>query len=677
MGTLPLRVLVIEDSEDDTLVLLSTLKRNGYKPTYQRVDSAAGMSAALEQPWDLVIADYVVPGFNAAAALSLLKEKGQDIPFIILSGVIDEASAVSALKAGAHDFVLKSRMARLIPAIEREMREAEIRRKHRQAEKALQQSEARYRSLAIATSAAVWTTNAQGEVVDDIPSWRALTGQSETAVKSWGWLAAIHPEDREQTAQMWKEAVATKSIYDIEHRVLLANGTYRYFSARGVPVVDGGEIQEWVGTHTDISDRVSMQSALRQRAEELTEANRIKDEFLAIVSHELRSPLNAMLGWVTLLRTRQFDAATTAKALETIERNARSQAQLIEDLLDISRIIRGQLRLNVCPVDLVSIIEAAIETVRLAADAKNIHLKTVLDPTASLVMGDSQRLQQVVWNLLTNAVKFTPNDGQVEIRLQGINSHAEIAVIDTGMGISAEFLPFVFDRFRQEDSSKTRSYSGLGLGLSIVRHLVELHGGTVHVYSQGVDCGSYFIINLPLLQETRDEFGAEGAEGEWVRRESGRVFNPKSKTQNPTSPQPQASSPSPRPSLLNDLRILVVDDQADARELLISILQQEGFEVMAVATADEAMSALIQTATRFDLLISDIGMPGEDGYSLIRKVRAMKPLCGGQIPAIALSAYARSEDATAALLAGFHYHIAKPVDHVQLFAAIASAAGRT
>ncbi len=665
MGTLPLRVLIIEDSEDDTLVLLSTLKSNGYKPTYERVDSAAGMSAALDQPWDVVIADYVVPGFNAAAALSLLKEKGQDIPFIILSGVIDEQTAVTALKAGAHDFVLKSRMARLVPAIEREMREAEIRRKHRQAEKALQESESRYRSLAIATSAAVWTTNAQGEVVDDIPSWRALTGQSESAVKGWGWLAAIHPEDRERTAQMWKEAVATKSIYDIEHRILLADGTYRYFSARGVPVVhESGEVQEWVGTHTDISDRVTMQSALRQRAEELTEANRIKDEFLAVVSHELRSPLNAMLGWVTLLRTRQFDAATTAKALETIERNARSQAQLVEDLLDISRIIRGQLRLNVCPVNLVSIIEAAIETVRLAADAKNIHLKAVLDPTASLVTGDSHRLQQVVWNLLTNAVKFTPNDGQVEIRLQRINSHVEIAVIDTGMGISAEFLPFVFDRFRQEDSSKTRSYSGLGLGLSIVRHLVELHGGTVHAYSQGVECGSHFIIKLPLLQGNRGR-GAEGAEG--AKFIASRL----------SQSAPRTAPLAERPCLLNGLRILVVDDQADARELLISILQQEKSEVMAVATADEAMTALSRKATQFDVLISDIGMPGEDGYSLIRKVRAMNPLSGGQIPAIALSAYARSEDATAALLAGFHYHVAKPVDPAQLIAAIASAARRT
>ena len=501
--TTPLRVLIIEDSEDDMFVLVDTLQSNGYQPIYTRVDSAAAMKEALQQPWEAIISDYVMPGFGALAALKVLQATGQDIPFIIISGAVDEDTAVNILKAGAHDFVLKSRMARLVPAIERELREVKIRQKHKLAEAAFYQSEARYRSLAIATSQAVWTTNAQGQVVEDNPSWRSLTGQSEAAIKDWGWLDVIHPEDRERTAKVWSKAVETRTYYYIEHRVQVANGDYRYFLAKGVPVVNqDGSVQEWVGTHTDVSDRIAMESALRRRAEELAEANRLKDEFLAIVSHELRSPLNAMLGWTTLLRSRQFDQATTARALETIERNARSQVRLIEDLLDTSRIIRGQMRLEIAPVDLFEIVQAAINNIQPAANAKNIRLQTKLAPMARDVAGDAERLQQIVWNLLSNAVKFTPNDGIVTISLERCHSHIEIAIADTGIGIDSEMLPQIFERFRQADSSVTRSYGGLGLGLSIASHLTQLHGGTVNVESPGTGKGATFKVKLPLLSAT-------------------------------------------------------------------------------------------------------------------------------------------------------------------------------
>jgi signal transduction histidine kinase/ActR/RegA family two-component response regulator len=388
--------------------------------------------------------------------------------------------------------------------------------------------------------------------------------------------------------------------------------------------------------------------------QESQQANRLKDEFLATLSHELRSPLNAMLGWLTLLRTRKFDEAARTRALETIERNARSQAQLVEDILDVSRIIRGQLRLNVRSVELVPVIESAIDTVRPAAEAKNIRLQKVLDPAAGPVSGDSGRLQQIVWNLLTNAVKFTPKGGRVQIRLERINSHIEITVADSGKGISADFLPYVFERFRQADSSSTRSYGGLGLGLAIVRHLVELHGGTVHADSPGEGLGATFTIKLPLMAVS-----TIANEPERVHPAVGGIVS-------------FENSPS-----LEGLRILVVDDEADARELLIQILKESGVEVVGVASADEAIRVLTEQASRLDVLVSDIGMPNEDGYTLLRRVRSLPPESGGRIPAVALTAYARTEDRRAALLAGFQCHVAKPVELAELIAVIANLTGRT
>ncbi len=388
----------------------------------------------------------------------------------------------------------------------------------------------------------------------------------------------------------------------------------------------------------------------RAEAEKL---NRLKDEFLSTVSHELRTPLNAILGWSNILRTSKVDAAKMHRALETIERNARSQAQLIDDLLDISRIITGKIRLNVQTVELLPVIEAAIDTVQPAADAKNIRLQSVLDPAASPVLGDSERLQQIVWNLLTNAIKFTPKQGRVQVGLQRINSHIEIVVADTGQGISAEFLPHVFERFRQADGSITRSFGGLGLGLAIVRQLVELHGGTVHAQSPGEGQGATFTVKLPLL--------AVG----------------------PTAIEPERVHPTVGDSVpfdcsfqLDGLRILIVDDDPDMRDLLAYTLEVCGAEVIAVATANAAISALTDSSLPMDILISDIGMPDEDGYSLLRRVRALKPENGGRIPAIALTAYARTQDRTAALLAGFQSHIAKPVEPAELIAVIANLAGR-
>ncbi|MBD1940936.1 PAS domain S-box protein, partial [Coleofasciculus sp. FACHB-712] len=372
-------------------------------------------------------------------------------------------------------------------------------------------------------------------------------------------------------------------------------------------------------------------AAQRDRAKAET-ANRIKDEFLAVLSHELRSPLNPILGWTKLLRTGRLDATKTQQALETIERNAKLQAQLIEDLLDVSRILQGKMTLNVAPVNLAGTIEAALETVRLAAEAKHIQIQTIFNPVSGTVLGDTNRLQQVVWNLLSNAVKFTPSGGRIEVRLEQVGTYAQIQVKDTGKGISRDFLPYVFDYFRQEDGTTTRQFGGLGLGLAIVRHFTELHGGTVQADSLGQNLGATFTIRLPL---------------------------------NLVEPEPSSDRRhSESATDLAGVRVLVVDDDADMRELAAFTLTQSGAEVTTAASGVQALTHLNQSVP--DLLLCDIGMPEMDGYALIRQIRKWSPQQGGTIPAIALTAYAGEINQQQALAAGFGMHISKPVEPEEL-----------
>ncbi|MCL6751055.1 PAS domain S-box protein [Nostoc sp. CCCryo 231-06] len=370
-------------------------------------------------------------------------------------------------------------------------------------------------------------------------------------------------------------------------------------------------------------------------------ANRIKDEFLAVLSHELRTPLNPILGWAKLLRTRKFDEATRVRALETIERNAKLQTQLIGDLLDVSRILQGKVRLNLYAVDLKIAIASALETVRLAAEAKSIEIKTVLSNDIGKVLGDSDRLQQVMWNLLSNAVKFTPTEGRVEVRLEQVGLEAQIQVIDTGKGIMLEFLPYVFDYFRQADAKTTRIFGGLGLGLAIVRHLVELHGGTVQAESLGEGQGATFTVRLPLLKNSELRVSSDEAS------------------------QPELSTDD---TLLAGVKILLVDDQPDVREFFSFALEQYGATVTLAESASEALEILTQSKP--DILLSDIGMPLMDGYMLLREVRKLPPEQGGQIPAIALTAYAGEINYNQAMAAGFQRHLPKPVDPADLASAI-------
>jgi PAS domain S-box-containing protein len=382
-------------------------------------------------------------------------------------------------------------------------------------------------------------------------------------------------------------------------------------------------------------------------------ANRLKDEFLATLSHELRTPLNAILGWSQMLQTHRLGESETKKALMTIERNARAQNQLIDDLLDVSRIITGKLRLDVRAVDLSSVITAAADAARPAAEAKNIRLQTLLDPQAGAISGDPDRLQQVVWNLLSNAVKFTPRDGRVQVRLERVDSHVEIIISDTGKGIEAEFLPHVFDRFRQSDGSMTRRHGGLGLGLAIVRELVELHGGSVSASSAGEEQGSTFTVSVPLLPVRTEPAGG-------VPR-----VHPAAE---------EIGVPQECPPELSGLRVLLVEDEADSRELLNLVLGACGAQITTASSAAESFETIKRE--RFDVVISDIGMPEEDGFSLIGKIRELSNEEGGDVPAIALTAYARAEDRVQALRAGFQMHVAKPVEPGELLAVVANLAER-
>ena len=374
------------------------------------------------------------------------------------------------------------------------------------------------------------------------------------------------------------------------------------------------------------------------------EANRAKDEFLAVLSHELRTPLTAILGWVQLLQSGALDSETQQRALATINRNTHAQVQLIEDLLDLSRIITGKLRLELQPVNLGLIVEAALETVRPTAQAKEVALFVSLAPEPKLVLGDAHRLQQVLWNLLSNAVKFTPKGGRIEVSMRQVSSSVEITVRDSGGGISAEFLPYVFDRFRQADSSSTRQHGGLGLGLSIVRHVTELHGGTVQVASEGIDQGATFTITLPLAPLNAPPLNAAPQN----------IIATSSETAETSSEIASVEN------FLSGVRVLLVDDERDAREMLGAVLRNYGAQVKICQSAREALDALPDWQPR--VLVSDIGMPGEDGYDLISQVRALPPAQGGAVPAMALTAYARATDREMALRAGFNTHVIKPVD---------------
>lgn len=519
---------------------------------------------------------------------------------------------------------------------------------HKRAEKLLRESEARFRRLFESNLIGVAFWNVDGFVIDANDAFLQLAGYTRDELATlgrinWQELTPLEYQHLDDRALLEVQTTGVSKIYEKE---------FIHRNGKRVPIVLGIALlndsqDNGVAFVLDITDRklaqkecdrlLDCERTARQQAEI---ANTIKDEFLAVLSHELRTPLNSVLGWSKMLRTRKFDEHTTNRALETIERNAKLQTQLIEDLLDVSRILQGKLNLNICPVSLVMVVEAALETVRLAAEANSIQLKTIFDPSLGQVMGDPNRLQQVLWNLLSNAVKFTPPGGRVEIRLMEVGNQIQIQVSDTGKGINPDFLPYVFDYFRQADGTTTRTFGGLGLGLAIVRKVVEMHGGKVQAESLGEGLGATFSVELPLLVRS-----------EQVRRQENEYLDCE-----------------PESSLLSNTQVLVVDDEPDIRDLVSFILQDYGVEVTAVSSAQEALQALSESIP--DVLISDIGMPKTDGYMLMREVRSRSPQQGGRVPAIALTAYAGEMNQQQALAAGFQMHISKPVDPDVLVKAI-------
>jgi PAS domain S-box-containing protein len=472
-------------------------------------------------------------------------------------------------------------------------------------------------------------------------------------------LKTVHPDDLQTINHAVKRSIETGAEFRVEFRVVRPQDGERWLLAKGQVYRNSDGVPErMMGITYDITPRKQVEEArqelLAQEQAARVEAEataRAKDEFLAVISHELRTPLSAMLGWAEVLRSRHPGDPVYERALATIERNAERQSQLIEDLLDTTRILSGKLRIEVQPLYLDVLLEESLDVVRPTAEAKDITLTASLDTSPDLIMGDANRLQQVFWNLLSNAIKFTEPGGRVEVRLERDESEARVIISDTGKGITPDFLPHVFDLFRQADSSSARRQGGLGLGLALARRLVEMHGGLIKADSLGEGQGATFTISLPARAGNRTTTEMKALELKKTLSASG------------------------KPNL-DGLRILVVDDEADARDLLAIRLQQYGAEVITASSVDAAMDVLSQDGTRPDLIVSDIAMPGEDGYSLMRRVRALNPEQGGRIPAIAVTAYSRTKDRVQALAAGFQMHVPKPVNASELAHAITSIIGR-
>jgi PAS domain S-box-containing protein len=482
------------------------------------------------------------------------------------------------------------------------------------------------------------------------PAFEQVLGFSEAELLVMSLFDLVHPEERRQTEAGYEKLSIGEPTTSMENRLRCNDGSYRWFSWSYYPVPEEGLA---FGVGRDVTELRQVHDVLRLRAEELEETNRSKDEFLATLSHELRTPLSSILGWSRLLLTNKLSESDRERAIQVIQRNAESQAKLIEDLLEVSRIISGKLRIESQPVTLPSIVESVINSLRPAADAKHLQLETAIDPAAGPVLGDPARLQQIVTNLLSNAIKFTPDEGRIQVRLQRKNSHARLEVQDTGVGIAAGEMPHIFERFRQVDSSNIRAHGGLGLGLAIVDYLVRQQAGAVYVESEGQGKGATFIVEFPLTSS------------EVITSDLGRVdlFSNQARVM-------LANSETFAEQRLTDLMILVVEDDPDTRELLKTILERSGAEVRAVASSS---AALAEMADRIpNVLISDIGMAGENGYDLIKKVRSLEPERGGRVPAVALTAYAAAADRRKALLAGFQTHLGKPVEPDELLAVIAN-----
>jgi PAS domain S-box-containing protein len=522
-------------------------------------------------------------------------------------------------------------------------------------EDALRASDLRFRIMADSAPVLIWMSDATRAFTWFNRPWLEFTGRSMEQELGYGWTESLHLDDLDLCMQRYTESFEAREPFRVECRIHRQDGEWRWMLTTAVPLFEarGQGFSGYIGTCIDITDmrhaaseRESLLEAERAARSDAERLGRLKDEFLATLSHELRTPLNAVLGWATLLRRLPPGSPDHTKGLETIERNARAQARIIDDLLDMSRIISGKVQLDVQPLNLHDVVEAAIDGIRPVVEAKRLRLRATLDAGIGLVRGDPNRLQQVMWNLLTNAAKFTPAEGHIDVLLERVNSHVEICVADSGIGIKPEFLGFVFDRFRQGDATTTRHHGGLGLGLAIVKHLVELHGGSVRVNSQGEGQGTAFIVALPVSSLRTEDVG----------RHERPAFA-------------DVDLFSLELPVLEGVISLVVDDEPDARVLVGRLIEERRGTAILASSAAEALEILGRE--RVDILISDIGMPAMDGYELIQKLRA-STAAAARVPAIALTAYARADDRQRALFAGFQMHMSKPVEPRELIAGIAS-----
>ena len=647
-----LRILHLEDSAGDAKLIHATLKQGYADCEIKRVDTRDDFLAALKAfPAEVILADYQLPSFNGGQALDLARELRPETPFIFVTGALGEEIAIDTLKRGATDYVLKQKLSRLVPAVQRAVAEAEQRRERQRAqaevEKLNRTLQQRIQELqALFDVAPIGIAVARDPECRDVymnPAGAAMFGISATTP------AGAAAEDVAQQIQktsstaspIARAAKLGEAIRDEECAVDRAGDAPLYLLQYATPLHDESKnVRGAVGIWVDVSAYKRSETELRHAREQAERLSRVKDEFLATLSHELRTPLTPVLGWLKMIKTGRLAEADLQRGISVVERNIQGLQALVEDLLDISRIIVGKIRLDMDRTDIRPVLEAAFEAARTIAEAKGVQLAMQIPAGPAFVIGDPSRLQQIVWNLLSNAVKFTPAGGRVTLSMK-VDDVLIISVSDTGEGITAEYQPHVFERFSQADSSITRRYGGLGLGLAIVKHLTELHSGSVSVTSEGKGKGSCFTVRLPRAPLAVNS-GRTTVSAQIIR---------------------EARFPA-------GLRILVVDDELDTREFVTFALERSSAEVITASSAIEAMHLFAEFKPR--VIVSDLSMPVNDGYSLLKSLREAH----ADIPVLALSAMARPEDKARALDAGFNYFLSKPVDPNELISVIAALSDR-
>ena len=626
------KILIIDDNQYDRALALREIKKLFDELQYTEIlDEVSFNSALVEKKFDLVVTDYQLLWTTGLDILYRVKKQMPDCPVVMFTGTGSEEIAVKAMKAGLDDYVIKTpkHYVRLAAAV----RSAWQRWKQK---RTLEKFKQTYYRFFERVPLGLYRQNSRGEILEANSTLTKMFGYVRSPDLQGKTLVNCYLEP--QTYLEWQQQLDRTETVEFEGQVRRRDGKTIWIRQNAIAVKDEeGTVIGYEGAIADITnskraelERVELLDRERKAREEAEAVNRIKDEFLATLSHELRTPLNAIMGWMQLLQTGNLSSSQIDKALDVIDRNARAQNQLINDLLDVSHIIRGTLKLDLEPMNVVETIKASLDTVSPGIKAKNLKVITQLDTNAVVVNGDEKRLQQVFWNLFINALKFTSENGTITVNLEVRERSVIVEVKDTGKGISAEVLPYVFDRFRQaETKSSTRTQGGLGLGLAIVRHIVEAHGGEVTANSPGLGEGSTFTVKLPLVQQATDK--------PFFCDVDGNNFS------------------------LQGIKILLVEDEADSREAFSLTLQQHGAEVTAVKSVKQALAEYDRQPP--DLIISDLAMPDEDGYSLINKIRSGK---GDRIPAIALTAYASEKDKQQVYSAGFDLHLSKPVEFDKL-----------